>query len=147
MPWFRRSPKPSPPNPPRPWPVSACGVLLTLQALGFGALAWLEAPPSLQAPFAELWLPGSFAMLALAALADSLSLLRLRPGAWSFANLLQSLALGLALWLYFNPHPGYVYPLMLFGVLVVAYLNHPVVRHAFPQEPLFVEADTPEGQP
>jgi hypothetical protein len=143
---FRRKPQAKQPEHQRPWPVIACGRLLALQGLGFAALAWLEAPPSLQAPFTEIWLPGAFTLLAIFLLANSMAFLRLRPLAWTLGALLQGAALLLALWQYFHGVHGYFLLIMAYGVLMVIYFNHPEVRAAFPQEPLSVEDDRPEEQ-
>ena len=53
-----------------------------------------------------------------------------RP-AWVGAVLLQALALALALLIYFRFRPVYVYPIMLYGIVMVLYLNHFEVREAF----------------
>lgn len=59
-----------------------------------------------------------------------LFLLSWRP-AWGGAILLQAAILVLALAIRFRYRPIYAYPLMLYGIVVVLYLNHFEVRQAF----------------
>jgi len=162
----------------RPWPVTAIGLLMLLQAAGlfsFGLLhvgaSYLvqiglldqileqgaellgELPvraralvmPVLGVVNEELLLRVSersldslgllfFALSALAVLA-AVSFLRTRHNAWASAMLVQGLCLLIALVLYFSGKPVYVYVMMLYGILMVLYLNYHEVRDVFRAKP------------
>jgi hypothetical protein len=69
-----------------------------------------------------------------------------RP-AWVGALLLQVAILAFALTVYFRYRPVYVYPTMLYGIVMVLYLNHSEVRqiHLTPRAPQPVRCDEGGG--
>lgn len=162
----------------RPWPVTAIGLLMLLQAAGLFFLGLLhlgaaylvelglldqvlerntellEKLPirarALIAPMLGvvnedvlLSVPQggltslSLLFIALSALAvlGVIGFLRMWRNAWMNAMLVQGLGLLIALTLYFNGRPGYVYLLMLFSVFLVFYLNRQDVQIALRPAP------------
>jgi len=135
--------------PARPWPVTALGLLLLVQALallGIGAgqllaASWKlgitletvagELPHALRGIF--------FVALALLALLVAINFFQLRRRAWMSAMLVQGLGLLLALGVYLrdNPgsHPHYSYVMLLYGLFMVIYLNYGEVQAAFRPRP------------
>ena len=93
---------------------------LTLSIRG----ASVEIPPAVLA--GEFFVLLSVPLL----LVGILFLVSWRP-AWVGAILLQALTLALALLVYFRHRPLYVYPIMLYGIVMVLYLNHFEVREVF----------------
>lgn len=130
----------------RPWAVTANALLLLL---GAGAAAYMAAyllgALGAQWPLtAEVWhaqrgqviVGFIFGLLAALALAAALGFMRLARGAWLLAVLVQGIALGLALVVYFASRPAYVYGLMVYGIVMVLYLHQADVQAAFrPDEP------------
>lgn len=137
---FRRPPKPQAPIQ-RPWTVSAIGRLIALQGLGLFGLAWFNTHGAFPQTLAQMLLPLLFGLLGLLLLFNSLGLLRLRPGAWNAAMTLQGAVLLLGLLLYFDGQRGFVILQLLYGVLMVLYLNHPEIRTSFPLEPFEAPAE------
>ena len=119
-----------------PRPIGVAGQLLGLQGVGFLILAVITAPkvPILSHPFVELWQPGLYVSLAGLSVLSALSLLRLCPLAWNLAMLLQGTSLLLALTLYLGERPFYIYPQMIYGILMVLELNQPELVSSFPKE-------------
>jgi hypothetical protein len=66
------------------------------------------------------------------ALISAIGLLRMVRAAWVMAMAVQSVHLLVALILYFTIKPGYIYPIMAYGVLMVLYLNYSPVADLFP---------------
>jgi len=80
----------------------------------------------------------------LLAISSGLGLLRVQPAAWVIAMSVQGIQLLVALILYFTHKPGYVYPIMAYGVLMVLYLRYSPVADAFmEQRPQVQERRTP----
>lgn len=107
---------------------------MLLQGLGLLFLAWLNAPQSARPSFDEGWLAGSLGLLGLLALISSVSFLRLAANARDRALLLQGLSLALALFLYYDQRPAFIYAMMVYGIFLVLYLQHPDVIACFPYE-------------
>lgn len=130
----------------RPWPVTANSLLLLLEAFGFAlmAIAYL-APLGVRWPFtnalwdehrAEMVLGFVLALLGVLALAAAAGFLRVANGAWLLAVFVQGLNLGVALVLYFESRPTFVYGMMVYGIVMVLYLHQADVQAAFrPDEP------------
>lgn len=76
-----------------------------------------------------------FVPLGLLALIAVPGFLLLQPAAWVVAMFVQGMSLAGALILYFTAKPGYVYPIMVVGVIMVLYLNYAEVADAFPSRP------------
>lgn len=125
----------------RPWAVAACGRLITLQALGMLGLAWFNTHGAFPQTLEDMWRPATYGLLGLLLLRHASGLLRLRPGAWNAAMTLQGANLLLALALYFQGERGFVILLLLYGVLMVLYLNHPEIRASFPLQPFEAPAE------
>ena len=140
--------------PARPWPVTALGLLLLVQALallGIGAGQLLAASWKLgitldtvaeQLPHALRGI--LFVALALLALLVALNFFRLRRGAWMSAMLVQGFGLLLALGVYLRDRPGaaphYSYLMMVYGLFMVIYLNYGEVQAAFRPRPEMLDA-------
>lgn len=121
-------------------PVRVIGLLLILESLalslvGFSRAARLGWQPLLPgAPmvaFEEAVFLTFFGPAAALALVAGLAFLLLRRRGWFLAALSQSLSLGGCLWLYSQSNPPFVYPVMLYCVVVIAYLNTRDVRLLF----------------
>lgn len=133
----------------RPWPVTALGLLLLFQAvalLGIGTLQLLNASLKLGITLDTVAeeLPHAlrgifFVALGVLALLVAVNFFQLRRAAWLSAMLVQGLNLLLALGIYLRDHPGgrvhYCYLMMLYGLLMVVYLNYGDVPAAFRPKP------------
>ncbi|MCG2769016.1 MAG: hypothetical protein ABIK79_09725 [Chloroflexota bacterium] len=132
--------------------VTMAGLLLLTQALGLLAygpiLTTLFGQSEASAPAFELLSVGrSFSLshgvgtsilfmpLSLPALLAGIGLLRLRPSAWTLAMLTQGLSLTMALVIYSRDKPIYIYPLMIYSIVAVLYLNYNDVQVAFRPKP------------
>lgn len=127
----------------RPWPVKALTWLLALETVALGALAfiYLQGSESIIEKLAERPFFAAFVPLSLLALLATLGFLRLRPGAWVIAMLVQGLMLLAALLSYFgsNHREPVVFATMFYGVVMVVYLNYadvPLVFRVQPGAPL-----------
>ena len=132
-------------GPARPWPVTAVGFLLMLQAVGlFGIglfyvltvdslailtrtlemttreLIWAATHNSL---VGIIYLP-----LSILGVVAAVGMWRLWSAAWLNAMLVQGLSLAVALVLYAGPRPAYVYAVMIYSTIVVVYLYHADIR-------------------
>jgi hypothetical protein len=142
----------------RPWPVTAIGLLLLLQAAGlfglgaiyFAIVYLLDLWAPLLALSAEELFLGVldnvlmsiiFIPLSLLAILVAIGFLRLWRNAWTNAMLLQGLTLLIALILYFTGKPFYVYILMLYSIFMVLYLNHYEVQVVFRLKPVMENQD------
>lgn len=143
-----------------PRAVCIVALLLVVQAaalLGFGlvhsvaihALPWLDAervgqwiaaaPVDLSGVWARLLEIGArsshltilFVPLGLMAFLSALGFCRRRLFVWTAAMTVQSIHLLCALILYFTSRPVYTSILMLYGILMVIYLNYSEVANAF----------------
>ena len=76
----------------------------------------------------------AFASLSILALFTALRFFRLSKSAWVHAMLIQGLNLSLAIGLYVQQKPFYVYPLMLYCIFMVLYLNYSDVLNTFRSE-------------
>lgn len=132
----------------RPWPVKALTLMLFLETAALLALAFLnflslDLSGASQADtalgFITNALSGSiiFSALALLALLATLGFLGLWRPAWTISMLVQGLVLLVLLIFYYmqEPAPVYVYPFMLYGIVMVIYLHHPAARLCFQSEP------------
>jgi hypothetical protein len=125
----------------RPWPVKALTLLLVVQGLGLVVLGVFSVDHDagllqilINDPFYATLPP-----LGLLALATAFGFLRLRPGAWVMAMLVQGLTLLVALIFYvrYRPQGGIVYGMMIYAIIMVLYLNYaevPAVFRAHPAE-------------
>ena len=127
----------------RPWAVTAIGRLMLLEGLGLLFLAWYLAPDTARPTVSEIWLALTLAVLGLFALISSLRFLRLRRKARDRAMLLQGATLSLALFLYFDQGPGFIYGMMVYAIFLVLYLQHPDVLACFPDEVPGMEGGSP----
>jgi hypothetical protein len=134
--FFRRTPRSTSAKREIPATIAVSGRLLGLQSLGLLFLANLTAPdqPLAGRTFDELWQAGLFIVMAFVSVLAALGILRLRPLAWNAAMILEGAILLLTLSLYRGERPFYIYPLMVYGVLMVLNLNQPELRRSFPTE-------------
>ncbi|MBU0490799.1 MAG: hypothetical protein KKA73_21370 [Chloroflexi bacterium] len=133
---------------PRPWAVTAVGLLLLLQAAGLAALGIIHfvlvyfaelpapvvewsAPLLLSVTTSRIYMSIISIQLAMLAIMAAIGFWRLWRNAWLTAMLLQGLCLLLALILYFHSRPALVYVMMFYGILMVLYLNTQDVRATF----------------
>jgi len=77
-----------------------------------------------------------FVPLSVLALVAAFGFLGLWRHAWTLALLLQGLTLLIALLLYLDSKPWYVYILMLYSIVMVLYLHDGDVRHPFRTQPV-----------
>lgn len=133
----------------RSWPVRVLTLLLGLQAalLAVIGLLNLQTDESLVAlllerPFYAVLIP-----LSILALIAALGFLRLRPGAWVIAMMVQGLTLLAALIRYFGdgPRDAVLYGMLLYGVIMVLYLNYAEVPLVFRVQPGEALAEETEG--
>ena len=158
-----RDAEPMPETTRRSHPVTMAGLLLLTQSLGllaFGPILttlYGQADASAQA-FELLSVGRSYSLshgvgtsmlfmpLSLPALVAGIGLLRLRPSAWTLAMLTQGLSLTLALAIYSRDKPIYIYPLMIYGIVAVLYLNYNDVQVAFqPKTGNYIPGDARRG--
>jgi hypothetical protein len=64
-----------------------------------------------------------------------LGFLLLKRRGWLLAAIAQGLSLGVCLWLYAELDPYYVYPIMVYCILMIMYLNSHDVRVVFHSRP------------
>lgn len=142
-------------RPIRPWPLTVIGLLLLLEAAGFLGLAAfiLGFDPRLglgaaERPGVELFeriIGIVFVALAVLALVTTAGFLRMMPGAWVNAVLVQGADLLIGLALYFRGRPmllpvttiygvfpvSYIYLILAYGIFMVLYLHQEFVQAAF----------------
>ena len=121
-------------------PIRMIGLLLILQVIGLAGIGayelvqvdWQqvdpEAPSQQEIRAAAFFL---FAPPAVLALLAALGFLFLSRKGWLLAAIAQGLSLGVCLWLYSELKPVYVYPIMVYCILMVLYLNSHDVRVVF----------------
>ncbi|MDP9456978.1 MAG: hypothetical protein CYG60_24590 [Actinobacteria bacterium] len=121
-------------------PIRVIGLLLVVQAVGLAGIVvyellrvdWrrlgLESPSGRAIEAASSLLLAPPAVLALLA---SLGFLFLSRRGWLLAAISEGWSLGVCLWLYSGPEPIYVYPVMVYCILMILYLNSHDVRVVF----------------
>lgn len=123
-------------------PVRLVGVLLIVEAVGLASLAAyhvvlraggarVELVVELRRTFETLAAGGAFVAAAILAAVAAVGFLFLRRKGWLLAALAQTLALGTSLVLYAELEPVFVYPVMLYCIVMVLYLNSRDVRAVF----------------
>ncbi|MEJ7818956.1 MAG: hypothetical protein WKF44_01500 [Rubrobacteraceae bacterium] len=122
-------------------PVRAIGLLLVLQVVGLIALGvfefsqvdWRHMRPEWNPPreVAEALATVLFAPPAVLALLAAFGFLVLDRRGWLLAALSQGLSLAICLWLYSEWRVGFVYPVMVYCILMILYLNSHDVRMVF----------------
>jgi hypothetical protein len=123
-------------------PVRLVGVLLVLEAVGLASLAayhvtlrsgglrtGLEA--ELRRSFETLAAGGAFVAAAILAAVAAVGFLFMRRRGWLPAALAQTLGLGTCVALYAELEPVFVYPAMVYCIVMVLYLNSHDVRAVF----------------
>lgn len=124
--------------------VRAVGLLLILQVAGLAALGLYEftlvnwqrfVDPTAAAPtpdrVIEVVAYASFFPPAVLMVLSALGFLFMRRRGWLTAAIAQGLCLAACLWLYARYEPFYVYPIMIYCVLMILYLNSQGVRTVF----------------
>ena len=123
-------------------PVWLVGVLLILEAAGLASLAayhvYLRADgpraeivAELRRSFETLAAGGAFVAAAILAAVAAVGFLFMRRRGWLPAALAQTLGLGTCLALYAELEPIFVYPVMVYCIVMVLYLNSRDVRTVF----------------
>lgn len=121
--------------------ISIVTFLLALEGAGFFSLAllqWLRGDL-----FEKVSIPGVgpspfiavFSFLGVLAVIATVGFYCLWPAAWITAVSVQGASLLLSLVLYATERPAYIYWIMIFCVVLVAYLNHGEIRSAFQRGP------------
>lgn len=138
-------------SPVRPWPVTAVGFLLMLQAVGlFGiGLFYVLTVDSLTVLARILEMTAGelisaathnslvgmvYLPLSVLGVVAAVGMWRLWSAAWLNAMLVQGSSLAVALVLYAGPRPAYVYVVMIYSTIVVVYLYHADIRITFHTE-------------
>jgi hypothetical protein len=117
--------------------VTIVAILLAVETAGLLTLAlmqWLKGdvvervsiPGIGPSPFIII-----FSLLAVMTLIATAGFFRLWPAAWITAVSVQGISLMLTLVLYVTEKPAYVYWIMIYCMMLVAYLNHSEVRSVF----------------
>ena len=123
-------------------PVRLVGVLLVLEAVGLASLAgyhvvlragWprMEIVAELRRSFETLAAGGAFVAAAILAAVAAVGFLFMRRRGWLPAALAQTLGLGTCVALYAELEPIFVYPAMVYCIVMVLYLNSRDVRTVF----------------
>ena len=121
-------------------PVRLIGLLLMLQATALAGVVAYELslvdwrslePESASGQFAGAATSLLLAPSAVLAFLAALGFLFMSRRGWILAALSQGASLAVCLWLYSGPAPFYVYPVMVYCVLMVLYLNSHDVRVVF----------------
>ncbi len=131
----------------RSWPVRATAVLLLLQAIGLGGysvyrithLDWSFLPQEAEiiqdamtfGYIEAILLVAMFIPLALLALVAAVGFVFLFRIGWLLGAIAQGLILLACLNLYFQYRPIFIYPIMVYSIIMVLYLNSFEVRIAF----------------
>lgn len=122
--------------------VRLVGVLLILEAVGLLGLVGyngvvrivrgrVEIVMEVWGPFETIVVGGVFLTAAIMAAVAAVGFLFLRRKGWLLAALAQTLALGTCLTLYTELEPRFVYPIMLYCIVMILYLNSRYVRAVF----------------
>ncbi len=133
----------------RPRPVTVLGWLLLFQALGLLLISgvnfsqvgfvWEITRQDFNSNL-PIGLRGwAFAALAFLALITGVRLFRLRESAWLHAMFLQGLNLSMAIGVYLQEKPFYVYLIMMNCIFMVLYLNYSEVLITFRSEEKNIE--------
>ncbi|MGI8911361.1 MAG: hypothetical protein ACR2JR_12540 [Rubrobacteraceae bacterium] len=125
-------------------PVRLIGLLLILETVGlvgilgleFSQVNWwiqVQELPELSRQEVEALTTVLLVPTAVLSFLAALSLLILARRGWLLAAVSQGLGLGVCLWLYSEtePEPVYVYPIMVYCIFIVLYLNSRTVRALF----------------
>ena len=122
-------------------PVRILGLLLLLQVVGivvlgifeFSQVDWRRIRPEWNPPreAAEALATVLFAPSAVLALMAAVGFLLMKRRGWLLAAISQGLSLAICLWLYSEWRVGFVYPVMVYCILMILYLNSHDVRMAF----------------
>ena len=121
-------------------PIRVIGLLLVAQAAGLAGVVAYELsrvdwqrldPDSLSGQAIGAAASLLFAPSAVLAALAALGFLFLSRRGWILAALSQGASLAICLWLYSGPAPLYVYPVMVYCILMVLYLNSHDVRVVF----------------
>ena len=123
-------------------PVRLVGVLLILEAVGLvGLIVYnglvrivrgrVEIVMEMWGPFETIVVGGLLLVAATLAAVAAVGFLFLRRKGWLLAALAQTLALGTCLTLYSELEPRFVYPVMLYCIVMILYLNSRDVRAVF----------------
>jgi hypothetical protein len=115
-------------------PVTILGWLIFLQALGLYSLSGFNflrinvdgviSPEDFYLNLPLILEGVAFAALAVLATVTAIRIFRLRPSAWVHAVALQGMSLMLAIGLYLQSKPFYVYFIMTYCIFMVLYLNY-----------------------
>lgn len=140
----RREEPVSPPDPARVdetgrRPIRLIGLLLLLQAAGLAGIvayelsrvAWRRAVAESPGQVIEAAASLLFVPSAILAFLAALGFLFMSRRGWILAALSQGASLAICLWLYSGPAPLYAYPIMVYCILMVLYLNSQDVRVVF----------------
>lgn len=136
-------------------PVRAIGLLLVLQVVGLAVLGvfefsqvdWRHMRPEWNPPreVAEALATVLFVPSAVLALLAAFGFLLMARRGWLLAAISQGLSLAVCLWLYSEWRVGFVYPVMVYCVLMILYLNSHDVRMVFGAKHSEQDPEDPRG--
>lgn len=135
-------------------PIRIIGVLLLLEVAGlvglgayeFSRVEWRQINiESLSQPTTQAFGILLFVPSAILAGVSALSFLLLRRRGWLLAAISQGAILAVCLWLYTTLQPIYVYPVMVYGIVLALYLNSRTVRIMFHLEREDTEKESEEA--
>jgi hypothetical protein len=135
------NPRPDPTPNKRPWAVTLLGLLLLVQAAGLFGLGALNltrfnwekglSSQNISLLFTYGLNGAAYSALGFLALWAAVSFFRVWANGWLSAVLLQGLCLSMALAMYFREKSFNAYPVMLYCIVMVLYLNYSEVLAAF----------------
>lgn len=135
----------------RPWPVKILTWLLALEGVLLGLMGFfnLQGGGSVMDRLADRPFFASVVPLSLLALIAVIGFVQLRPGAWVVAMLLQGMLLLMALIAYFSSAEDepMLYVMLLYGVVMVLYLNYAEVPLVFRVQPGEAPVEEQAGEP
>ncbi|MFU8772958.1 MAG: hypothetical protein ACNA8H_11130 [Anaerolineales bacterium] len=133
----------------RSWPVTVLALLLAVQGIAMFILAIFNlfeidrflvfTPRDFFGDYPLAVKGVAFIGLSLLSLIACVGFFRLWSVAWMLAMTQQGLSLTLTIFLYFQDKPVYIYPIMVFCILIVIYLHYSDVITTFRTQPITEE--------
>lgn len=130
----------------RSWPVTILALFLAIQGIALFGLATYHinladfslvlSPFDLIFEHPNEFMGISYGALGALGLFASISFLNLWKFAWILAILQQFITLAVAIALYFQGKPFFIFPMMIYGIMMVIYLNYSDVINSFQTRPM-----------
>jgi len=125
----------------RSWPVTVLALLLAIQGIALLGLAAYHitladfslvlSPFDLILEHPNEFMGISYGVLGALGIFASISFFHLWKFAWILAILQQFIILAVAIALYFQGKPFFIFPMMIYGIMMVIYLNYSDVINSF----------------